>query len=52
MTVLDDNSVTARIRLLAGIEAEEMSDSDVLVFITMAKEWFGVQVGSAFAYSD
>ena len=52
MTVLDDNSVTARIRLLAGIEAEEMSDSDVLVFITMAKEWFGVQVGSAFVYSD
>ena len=52
MTVLDDNSVTARIRLLAGIEAEEMSDSDVLVFITMAKEWFGVQVGSAFDYAD
>ena len=52
MTVLDDDDVTARIRLLAGVEAEEMSDADVLVFITMAKEWFGVQVGSAFDYAD
>ena len=52
MTVLDDDDVTARIRLLAGVEAEEMSNDDVDVFITMAKEWFGVQVGSAFDYSD
>ncbi len=52
MTVLDDDDVTARIRLLAGVEAEEMSNADVLVFITMAKEWFGVQVGSAFDYAD
>ena len=52
MTVLDDDDVTARIRLLAGVEAEEMSNADVLVFITMAKEWFGVQVGSTFDYSD
>ena len=52
MTVLDDDSVRARIRLLAGVEAEEMSDADVLIFITMAKEWFGVQVGSAFDYAD
>ena len=51
MTELTDALVTDRIRLLAGVEAEEMSDADVLVFITMAKEWFGVQVGSAFAYS-
>ena len=51
MTELSDTTVTDRIRLLAGVEAEEMSDADVLVFITMAKEWFGVQVGSAFAYS-
>ena len=52
MTLLTDALVTDRIRLLAGVEAEEMSDADVLVFITMAKEWFGVQVGSAFDYSD
>ena len=52
MTVLDDDDVRARIRLLAGVEAEEMSNADVLVFITMAKEWFGVQVGSAFDYAD
>ena len=52
MTELDDDKVTTRIRLLAGVEAEEMSDTDVLVFITMAKEWFGEQVGSAFAYVD
>jgi len=51
MTVLDDDSVRARIRLLAGVEAEEMSNNDVDVFITMAKEWFGVQVGSAFDYA-
>ena len=52
MTVLTDTLVTDRIRLLAGVEAEEMSDADVLVFITMAKEWFGEQVGSAFDYAD
>ena len=52
MTELDDDDVTTRIRLLAGVEAEEMSDADVLIFITMAKEWFGVQVGSAFDYAD
>ena len=52
MTELSDALVTDRIRLLAGVEAEEMSDTDVLVFITMAKEWFGEQVGSAFAYVD
>ena len=51
MTELNDTKVTDRIRLLAGVEAEEMSDADVLVFITMAKEWFGEQVGSAFDYS-
>ena len=51
MTVLTDTLVTDRIRLLAGVEAEEMSDTDVLVFITMAKEWFGEQVGSAFDYA-
>ena len=52
MTELDDNDVTARIRLLAGVEAEEMSDADVLIFITMAKEWFGEQVGSPFSYGE
>ena len=52
MTLLSDTLVTDRIRLLAGVEAEEMSDTDVLVFITMAKEWFEEQVGSAFAYVD
>jgi len=52
MTVLDDDDVRARIRLLAGVEAEEMSNDDVDVFITMSKEWFGVQVGSAFDYAD
>ena len=41
-----------RIRLLAGVEAEEINNDDVDVFITMAKEWFGVQVGSAFDYAD
>ena len=51
MTVIDDIEVRTRIRLLAGVEAEEMSNTDVLVFITMAKEWFGVQVGSAFDYA-
>ena len=50
MTLLSDALVTDRIRLLAGVEAEEMSDADVLIFITMAKEWFGEQVGSDFAY--
>ena len=49
MTVLTDALVTDRIRLLAGVEAEEMNDTDVLVFITMAKEWFEEQVGSAFS---
>jgi len=52
MTVLDDDDVRARIRLLAGVEAEEMSNDDVDIFITMSKEWFGVQVGSAFDYAD
>ena len=52
MTVLSDSLVIDRVRLLAGVEAEEMSNNDVDVFITMAKEWFGVQVGSAFAYGD
>ena len=52
MTVLTDALVRARIRLLAGVEAEEISNDDVDVFITMAKEWFGVQVGSAFDYAD
>ena len=52
MTTLTDALVTDRIRLLAGVEAEEMNDTDVLVFITMAKEWFEEQVGSAFSYSD
>ena len=52
MTELSDTTVTDRIRLLAGVEAEEMSDADVLIFITMAKEWFEEQVGSAFAYVD
>ena len=52
MRELTDTTVTDRIRLLAGVEAEEMSDADVLVFITMAKEWFGVQVGSVFSYGD
>ena len=52
MTLLSDALVTDRIRLLAGVEAEEMSDTDVLVFITMAKEWFEEQVGSAFDYAD
>ena len=52
MTTLTDALVTDRIRLLAGVEAEEMSDADVLIFITMAKEWFGEQVGSAFTYVD
>ena len=51
MTVIDDIEVRTRIRLLAGVEAEERSNTDVLVFITMAKEWFGVQVGSAFDYA-
>ena len=52
MTELDDDDVRARIRLLAGVEAEEMSNNDVDVFITMAKEWFGTQVGSPFSYGD
>ena len=52
MTVLTDALVRARIRLLAGVEEEEMINDDVDVFITMAKEWFGVQVGSAFDYSE
>ena len=52
MTVLTDDLVRARIRLLAGVEAEEISNDDVDVFITMAKEWFGEQVGSDFAYVD
>ena len=48
MTTLDNDDVRNRIRLLAGVEAEEMSTTDLDIFITMAKEWFGEQVGSAF----
>ena len=48
MTTLDNDDVRNRIRLLAGVEAEEMNNTDLDIFITMAKEWFGEQVGSAF----
>ena len=34
-----------RIRLLAGVEAEEMSDTNLDVFITMSVEWFQEQTG-------
>ena len=48
MTTLTVATRRTRIRLLAGIEAEEMSDDDLDVFVTMAEEWFGEQVGTAF----
>ena len=48
MTVLTTATRRTRIRLLAGVEAEEMSNDDLDVFITMAEEWFGEQVGTAF----
>ena len=34
-----------RIRLLAGVEAEEMNNDDLDVFITMGVEWFQEQTG-------
>jgi len=34
-----------RIRLLAGVEAEEMNNDDLDVFITMSVEWFQEQTG-------
>ena len=48
MTTLTTATRRTRIRLLAGVEAEEMSNDDLDVFITMAEEWFGEQVGTAF----
>ena len=48
MSTMEAAARRTRIRLLAGVEAEEMSDADLDVFITMAEEWFGEQVGEAF----
>ena len=48
MTVLTLPERRTRVRLLAGVEAEEMSDTDLDVFITMAEEWFTVQTGLVF----
>ena len=48
MTTLTLPERRTRVRLLAGVEAEEMSDTNLDVFITMAEEWFGEQVGEAF----
>ena len=49
MTTLTAASRRTRVRLLAGVEAEEMSDDDLDVFITMAEEWFTVQTGLTFS---
>ena len=40
MTAMTEPARRTRIRLLAGVEAEEMSNDDLDVFITMAVEWF------------
>ena len=48
MTTLTLPERRTRVRLLAGVEAEEVSDTDLDVFITMAEEWFTVQTGLVF----
>ena len=45
MTAMTEPARRTRIRLLAGVEAEEMSNDDLDVFITMAVEWFQEQTG-------
>jgi len=49
MTTLTTATRRTRVRLLAGVEAEEMNDDDLDVFITMAEEWFTVQTGLTFS---
>ena len=38
----------SRIRLLTGIQAEEMDDSDLSILMTMAIEWLEEQEGSSY----
>jgi hypothetical protein len=45
MTAMTEAARRTRIRLLAGVEAEEMNNDDLDVFITMAVEWFQEQTG-------
>ena len=45
MTAMTEPARRTRIRLLAGVEAEEMSNDDLDVFITMAVEWMQEQTG-------
>ena len=49
MTTLTTATRRTRVRLLAGVEAEERSNDDLDVFITMAEEWFNEQTGLTFA---
>jgi len=45
MTAMTEAARRTRIRLLAGVEAEEMNNDDLDVFITMSVEWFQEQTG-------
>ena len=41
-----------RVRLLAGIEAEELDNSTMDILANIAAEWFAENVGSAYVIND
>ena len=47
-STLDLNQVGTRVRLLTGIEATEVSDTDLSELVSMAIEWVEDQLGSSY----
>ena len=47
-SVMTLDKLGTRVRLLTGIQAEEMDDSDISILMTMAIEWVEEQEGASF----
>ena len=47
-SALDLNQIGTRVRLLTGIEATEVSDTDLSELVSMAIEWVEDQLGSSY----
>ena len=47
-STLDLNQIGTRVRLLTGIEATEVDDTDLSELVSMAIEWVEDQLGSTY----
>ncbi len=47
-STLDLNQIGTRVRLLTGIEATEVDDTDLSELVSMAIEWVEDQLGSSY----